>query len=121
VSHYDVVIVGYGPVGQVAANMLGQRGSRVAVFETATSVYNLPRAAHFDGEVMRILQVGRAGGGSDAGVHAGERHCIPRCRRRAALWVGGALITQLPFHSMKVRKRAFIACSPRDAPLVYCC
>jgi 3-(3-hydroxy-phenyl)propionate hydroxylase len=56
VSDYDVIICGFGPVGQVAANMLGQRGYRVAVFETATSVYNQPRAAHFDGEVMRILQ-----------------------------------------------------------------
>lgn len=55
-SHYDVVIVGYGPVGQLAANLLGQRGFRVAVFEVATSIYNLPRAAHFDGEVMRIFQ-----------------------------------------------------------------
>ena len=55
-SDYDVIIVGFGPVGQLAANLLGQRGFQVAVFETATSVYNLPRAAHFDGEVMRIFQ-----------------------------------------------------------------
>jgi 3-(3-hydroxy-phenyl)propionate hydroxylase len=56
VTDYDVIISGYGPVGQVAANLLGQRGYRVAVFETATSIYNLPRAAHFDAEVMRIFQ-----------------------------------------------------------------
>lgn len=55
-SQYDVVIVGYGPVGQVAANLLGQYGHRVAVFETATSIYNKPRAVHFDAEVMRIFQ-----------------------------------------------------------------
>ena len=54
--HYDVAIVGFGPVGQVAANLLGQLGHRVAVFETATSIYNLPRAAHFDGEIMRVFQ-----------------------------------------------------------------
>ena len=53
-NQYDVLISGYGPVGQVAANMLGQRGFRVAVFDIATRIYNLPRAAHFDGEVMRI-------------------------------------------------------------------
>lgn len=55
-DRYDVAIVGFGPVGQAAANLLGKRGFRVAVFEIATSVYNLPRAAHFDGEVMRIWQ-----------------------------------------------------------------
>ena len=53
---FDVVIVGYGPVGQVAANLLGQRGYGVAVFEVATSIYNLPRAAHFDAEIMRVFQ-----------------------------------------------------------------
>jgi 3-(3-hydroxy-phenyl)propionate hydroxylase len=55
-SDYEVIIVGFGPVGQVAANLLGRDGARVAVFETATSVYNLPRAAHFDAEIMRIFQ-----------------------------------------------------------------
>jgi 3-(3-hydroxy-phenyl)propionate hydroxylase len=55
-ERYDVAIVGFGPVGQAAANLLGHRGYHVAVFEIATSVYNLPRAAHFDGEVMRIWQ-----------------------------------------------------------------
>ncbi len=55
-ERYDVIIAGYGPVGQTAANLLGQRGFRVAVFETATEVYNLPRAAHFDSEIMRIFQ-----------------------------------------------------------------
>ena len=55
-DRYDVLVSGFGPVGQVAANVLGQRGFRVAVFDVATSIYNLPRAAHFDGEVMRIFQ-----------------------------------------------------------------
>jgi 3-(3-hydroxy-phenyl)propionate hydroxylase len=55
-QRYDVIISGYGPVGQVAANLLGKRGFRVAAFDVATSIYNLPRAAHFDAEVMRIFQ-----------------------------------------------------------------
>ena len=55
-ADYDVIIVGFGPVGQVAANLLGQRGYRVGVFEVASSIYNLPRAVHFDAEVMRIFQ-----------------------------------------------------------------
>lgn len=53
---FDVAIIGYGPVGATLANLLGQAGLRVAVFEREASVYPLPRAAHFDGEVMRIFQ-----------------------------------------------------------------
>ncbi len=52
----DVAIVGYGPVGATLANLLGRLGHRVEVFESTTSVYHLPRAAHFDGEVMRVFQ-----------------------------------------------------------------
>ncbi|HYC56986.1 MAG TPA: bifunctional 3-(3-hydroxy-phenyl)propionate/3-hydroxycinnamic acid hydroxylase [Candidatus Binatia bacterium] len=53
---YDVAVVGYGPVGQVLAALLGQRGWRVGVFEKQPQPYPLPRAAHFDHEVARILQ-----------------------------------------------------------------
>ena len=52
----DVIIAGYGPVGQIAANLLGQAGLRVAVYETATQIYDLPRAVGFDAEIMRIFQ-----------------------------------------------------------------
>lgn len=55
-NHYDVIVSGFGPVGQVVANLLGQRNYRVAVFEAATSIYNLPRASHFDAEIMRVFQ-----------------------------------------------------------------
>jgi 3-(3-hydroxy-phenyl)propionate hydroxylase len=53
---HDVVIVGYGPVGAVLANLLGQAGLDVVVVEPALDVYHLPRAAHFDDEVMRVFQ-----------------------------------------------------------------
>src|SRR5262249_51958613 len=53
---YDVVIVGYGPVGQLLAILLAQRGWRVGVFEKQPVAYPLPRAVHFDHEVARILQ-----------------------------------------------------------------
>lgn len=52
----DVAIVGCGPVGAVIANLLGQAGLRVAVYEIGSSVYHLPRAAHFDAEIMRVFQ-----------------------------------------------------------------
>jgi 2-polyprenyl-6-methoxyphenol hydroxylase-like FAD-dependent oxidoreductase len=52
----DVAVVGYGPVGQLLAILLGQRGWRVRAFERWPAPYPLPRAVHFDHEVARILQ-----------------------------------------------------------------
>jgi 3-(3-hydroxy-phenyl)propionate hydroxylase len=52
----DVLIVGLGPVGATLANLLGREGFRVFAVEKDTSVYPLPRAAHFDAEIMRIWQ-----------------------------------------------------------------
>ncbi|CAN5674552.1 bifunctional 3-(3-hydroxy-phenyl)propionate/3-hydroxycinnamic acid hydroxylase [soil metagenome] len=52
----DVAILGCGPVGALLANLLGQAGLSVAVYERDTAIYPLPRAVHFDGEVMRIFQ-----------------------------------------------------------------
>jgi len=53
---HDVAVVGYGPVGALLANLLGQAGLSVAVYERDTAIHPLPRAVHFDGEVMRIFQ-----------------------------------------------------------------
>lgn len=52
----DVAIVGCGPTGALLANILGQYGLTVAIFERQRQIYDLPRAVHFDGEVMRIFQ-----------------------------------------------------------------
>jgi 3-(3-hydroxy-phenyl)propionate hydroxylase len=52
----DVLIVGLGPVGVTLANLLGQQGIRVLAVERDTAVYPLPRAAHFDAEIMRVWQ-----------------------------------------------------------------
>ncbi|RJT41455.1 bifunctional 3-(3-hydroxy-phenyl)propionate/3-hydroxycinnamic acid hydroxylase [Mesorhizobium waimense] len=53
---YDVVIVGYGPCGQILAALLGAKGWKVGVFERHEGPYGLPRAAHIDHEIMRLLQ-----------------------------------------------------------------
>ncbi|MDT2023746.1 bifunctional 3-(3-hydroxy-phenyl)propionate/3-hydroxycinnamic acid hydroxylase [Methylocella sp. CPCC 101449] len=52
----DVALVGYGPTGVALANMLGLYGLSVAIFEREAEPAHLPRAVHFDGEVMRIFQ-----------------------------------------------------------------
>ena len=52
----DVTIVGYGPVGQLLAAMLGQRGYRVVVFERWPELYGRSRAGHLDHEAMRVIQ-----------------------------------------------------------------
>ncbi|MDM0025274.1 bifunctional 3-(3-hydroxy-phenyl)propionate/3-hydroxycinnamic acid hydroxylase MhpA [Variovorax saccharolyticus] len=52
----DVAIVGLGPTGAVLANLLGAAGRSVRVIEKEAGIFPLPRAIHFDGEVLRILQ-----------------------------------------------------------------
>jgi 2-polyprenyl-6-methoxyphenol hydroxylase-like FAD-dependent oxidoreductase len=53
---YDVAIIGYGPTGMVLASLLGRQGHRVIVLERHEGLYNLPRAACFDDETMRLFQ-----------------------------------------------------------------
>ena len=53
---HDVAIVGYGPVGALLANLLGQAGVSTIVVEPSLDVYQLPRAAHFDDEIMRVFE-----------------------------------------------------------------
>lgn len=56
VKEYDVVIVGCGPVGVTAANLLGHHGISTLVIERDLEPYDLPRAVHIDHEIMRIFQ-----------------------------------------------------------------
>ena len=53
---HDLAIVGYGPTGMTLAGLLGQRGYDVVVLERYPGLYNLPRAACFDDEIMRTFQ-----------------------------------------------------------------
>lgn len=52
----DVLIVGLGPVGATLAGLLCDAGMSVVAVEKDLDVYPLPRAAHFDHEIMRIFQ-----------------------------------------------------------------
>ena len=55
-SKYDVAVIGYGPTGATAANLLGQFGLKVVVIERDPDIYNRARAISTDEEVMRIWQ-----------------------------------------------------------------
>ncbi|MEM7423461.1 MAG: bifunctional 3-(3-hydroxy-phenyl)propionate/3-hydroxycinnamic acid hydroxylase [Pseudomonadota bacterium] len=59
---WDVIIAGLGPTGAVLAHLLGMRGIRTLVVERDEELHSLPRAVHFDDEVMRVFQtIGVAG------------------------------------------------------------
>jgi 3-(3-hydroxy-phenyl)propionate hydroxylase len=53
---YDVIIVGFGPAGAVAACLLGLQGISTLVVEKRHTIYAKPRAVSIDHEVARILQ-----------------------------------------------------------------
>ena len=55
-SAFDVAIVGMGPVGAIAANLLGIRGLSTPIIDEDPDIHPLPRAIAFDHEAMRTLQ-----------------------------------------------------------------
>ncbi len=60
----DVLVVGYGPVGQTLAILLAQQGLQVRVVERWAEAYPRPRAVHYDDEIARIFAA--AGVGDEA-------------------------------------------------------
>lgn len=55
-QQHDVAIIGFGPVGATLAHLLAQQGLGVLVLDREAAAYHLPRAVHFDDEVMRVFQ-----------------------------------------------------------------
>ena len=53
---YDVVIVGLGPTGGVLANLIAKHNLSIKILEKENQLYNLPRAVHFDDEIMRVFE-----------------------------------------------------------------
>ncbi len=61
IQNYDVILIGYGPVGQALALMLGRQGRSVAVCERWIERFPLPRAVCIDHEIYRILSANGMG------------------------------------------------------------
>ncbi|WP_326590829.1 bifunctional 3-(3-hydroxy-phenyl)propionate/3-hydroxycinnamic acid hydroxylase MhpA [Streptomyces brevispora] len=57
----DVLVVGFGPVGQVLSILLAQRGRQVTVVERWPRPYPMPRAVAFDADAARILDAAGVG------------------------------------------------------------
>ena len=55
-KEYDVTIIGLGPTGGTLANLIALNGYSVLILEREKSFYPLPRAVHFDDEIMRVFQ-----------------------------------------------------------------
>jgi 3-(3-hydroxy-phenyl)propionate hydroxylase len=53
---YDVLIVGFGPAGAVAACLLGAYGISTLIVDKAVGIYDKPRAVSLDHEIARIFQ-----------------------------------------------------------------
>lgn len=82
---FDVAIIGCGPVGAFAANLLGKSGLSVLVIEKEANPYPLPRAVHLDHEMMRLFQsagvIDRVAGDmrdTEGHLHVGADHGVIR-------------------------------------------
>lgn len=55
-DQFDVIVIGFGPTGATLANLLGLSGISTLLLDREYQSCSLPRAVHFDGEVMRVFQ-----------------------------------------------------------------
>ena len=71
---WDVALVGCGPVGAFAANLLGTCGLRTLVLEARTDPHGQPRAMHLDHEMLRLLDSAGVLGSIQGVLRAGDGH-----------------------------------------------
>ena len=84
----EVLVVGLGPVGSTLTALLAQRGVNVIAIERDATIYPLPRAVHFDHEIMRLFQ--QMGVADEVARHTRP---LPTYEFRAA---DGGLLMSLP-------------------------
>ena len=54
-TEYDVIVAGYGPVGETCANLLGYYGIKALILDKEKNTYPLPRAITWDAECQRAM------------------------------------------------------------------
>ena len=54
-TEYDVIVAGYGPVGETCANLLGYYGIKALILDKEKEAYPLPRAITWDAECQRAM------------------------------------------------------------------
>ena len=52
---YDIIIAGFGPVGQLCSNLLNKYGLNIGVIESNFDIYSGPRAISIDDEIQRTI------------------------------------------------------------------
>ena len=85
---FDVIQVGYGPVSEALAIMLGRQGRSVAVCERWTERYPLPRAVCIDHELFRFLAANGLGPVLPSVTHPGplNQWFSPQIRSSPTRW-----------------------------------
>ncbi|BAM88571.1 FAD-binding monooxygenase [Bradyrhizobium oligotrophicum S58] len=54
-KHFEVVVIGFGPTGAIAASLLGTQGITTLAIDRAVDIYDKPRAIALDHEIMRLF------------------------------------------------------------------
>lgn len=103
-KHYDLLIVGCGPVGGTLANLLRQKGHKVAIFDRDKDIFQAPRAMQTDAESSRIFQelgVQQRLIGKDA--RPAYRHIFVDEKRRPLMELNGESVPQPLGHAHGTR------------------
>ena len=54
-NKYEVIIIGYGPLGQLCGLLLSKLGVKTAIIERKKDVNSLPRSSVVDGQSLRFM------------------------------------------------------------------